>query len=36
MTVQFKRYYVFIDEIQFVAKVKNPYVEDPDAKLTLL
>lgn len=31
-----KRYYVFIDEIQFVAEVQNPYVEAPDAKLTFI
>ena len=31
-----RRYYVFIDEIQFVAEVQNPYVEDPDAKLTFI
>ena len=31
-----KRYYVFIDEIQFVAEVQNPYVEDSDAKLTFI
>ena len=31
-----KRYYVFIDEIQFVAEVKNPYVDDPNEKLTFI
>ena len=31
-----RRYYVFIDEIQFVAEVQNPFVEDPDAKLTFI
>ena len=31
-----KRYYVFIDEIQFVAEVQNPYVEDPNEKITLI
>ncbi len=31
-----RRYYVFIDEIQFVAEVQNPYVEDPDARLTFI
>ncbi len=29
-----RRYYVFIDEIQFVAEIPNPYVDDPGAKLT--
>ena len=28
-----KRYYVFIDEIQFVSQIQNPYVDDPKAKL---
>ena len=28
-----KRYYVFIDEIQFVSEIQNPYVDDPDAKI---
>ena len=31
-----KRYYVFIDEIQFVNEVKNPYVDDPGEKLTFI
>ena len=31
-----KRYYVFIDEIQFVIEVQNPYVDDPDEKLTFV
>ena len=31
-----KRYYVFIDEIQFVSEVQNPYVDDPNAKLTFI
>ena len=29
-----KRYYVLIDEIQFVSEIQNPYVDDPQAKLT--
>ena len=29
-----KRYYVFIDEIQFVSEIQNPYVDDPEAKIT--
>ena len=28
-----KRYYVFIDEIQFVTEIPNPYVNDPNEKL---
>ena len=31
-----KRYYVFIDEIQFVTEVQNPYVNDPNEKLTFI
>ncbi len=31
-----KRYYVFIDEIQFVTEVQNPYVDDPNEKLTFI
>lgn len=31
-----KRYYVFIDEIQFVAEISNPYVDDPKEKLTFV
>ncbi len=30
------RYYVFIDEIQFVSAVRNPYVDDPNEKLTFI
>ena len=29
-----KRYYVFIDEIQFVSEIQNPWVDDPKAKIT--
>ncbi|MBQ5392076.1 MAG: ATP-binding protein [Spirochaetales bacterium] len=28
-----KRYYVFIDEIQNVSEIQNPYVDDPGAKI---
>lgn len=28
-----KRYYLFIDEIQMVSEIKNPYVDDPNAKI---
>ena len=31
-----KRYYVFIDEIQFVSEIQNPYVDDPKAKITFI
>ena len=31
-----KRYYVFIDEIQFVAEIPNPYVDGPNEKLTFI
>ena len=31
-----KRYYVFIDEIQFVTEVPNPYVDDPNEKITFI
>ena len=31
-----KRYYVFIDEIQFVSKIQNPYVDDSTAKITFI
>ena len=30
------RYYVFIDEIQFVSEIQNPYVDDPKAKITFI
>ncbi len=29
-----KRYYILIDEIQFVAEIQNPYVDDPASKIT--
>ncbi len=31
-----ERYYVFIDEIQFVSEIRNPYVDDPKAKITFI
>lgn len=31
-----RRYYVLIDEIQFVSEIQNPYVDDPGAKLTFI
>lgn len=36
MTDKNKRYYVFIDEIQFVREVQNPYVDDPNEKLSFV
>ncbi len=36
MTDGAKRYYVFLDEIQFVTEVQNPYVDDPDGKITFI
>ena len=36
MTENNKRYYVFIDEIQFVTDVPNPYVDDSDEKITFI
>ncbi|WP_242826809.1 AAA family ATPase [Butyrivibrio sp. NC3005] len=31
-----KRYYVFIDEIQFVSEIRKPYVDDLEAKITFI
>lgn len=31
-----KRYYIFIDEIQFSRAVKNPYIDDEDEKITFV
>ena len=31
-----KQYYVFIDEIQFVAEIPNPYMDDPNEKLNVI
>lgn len=33
MTDNGKRYYIFIDEIQNVSEIDNPYVDDPAAKI---
>ena len=30
------KYYVFIDEIQFVLDIQNPYVDDPDARINFV
>lgn len=31
-----RRYYIFIDEIQFSKSVKNPYIDDGDEKITFV
>jgi hypothetical protein len=31
-----KRYYILIDEIQFVAEIQNPYIDDPSEKITFI
>lgn len=31
-----KRYYIFIDEIQFVSEIQNPYVDNEDARITFI
>lgn len=31
-----KRYYVFIDEIQFVMNIQNPYVDHKEARITFV
>lgn len=31
-----RRYYIFIDEIQFCAEVPNPYLDDPAEKVTFI
>ncbi|MCR5773877.1 MAG: ATP-binding protein [Lachnospiraceae bacterium] len=36
MTSPKKRYYIFIDEIQFVSELQNPYVDNEDAKITFI
>lgn len=36
MTDSEKQYYIFIDEIQFVSEIKNPYVDNADAKITFI
>ena len=33
---QSKRYYILIEEIQFVAEIQNPYIDDPSAKITFI
>lgn len=36
MVADGKKYYIFIDEIQFVAEIQNPYVDNPDAKISFI
>ena len=31
-----KMYYIFIDEIQFVSEIQNPFVDNEDAKITFI
>ncbi|MBR3058107.1 MAG: AAA family ATPase [Clostridiales bacterium] len=31
-----KRFHIFIDEIQLGSEIQNPYVDDPDAKITFV
>ena len=36
MTEDGKKYYILIDEIQFVSEIQNPYVDNTDAKITFI
>ena len=36
MTDRNKRYYIFLDEIQFVSAVQNPYVDNPEEKISFV
>ncbi len=31
-----EKYYIFIDEIQFVAEIQNPYVDNPEARISFI
>ena len=31
-----EKYYILIDEIQFVSEIQNPYVDNPDARITFI
>ncbi len=31
-----EKYYIFIDEIQFVSEIQNPYIEDQESKVTFV
>lgn len=36
MVADGEKNYIFIDEIQFVAEIQNPYVDNPDAKISFI
>ena len=36
MVADEEKYYIFIDEIQFVSEIQNPYVDNPDAKISFI
>lgn len=36
MVADGKKYYIFIDEIQFVAEIQNPYVDNLDARISFI
>lgn len=36
MVADGEKYYIFIDEIQFVSEIQNPYVDNPDAKISFI
>ena len=36
MVADGEKYYILIDEIQFVAEIQNPYVDNPDAKISFI
>ena len=36
MVADGEKYYIFIDEIQFVAEIQNPYVDNPNARISFI
>lgn len=36
MVADGEKYYILIDEIQFVSEIQNPYVDNPDAKISFI
>jgi uncharacterized protein len=36
MVADGEKYYIFIDEIQFVPEIQNPYVDNPDARISFI
>ena len=36
MVADGEKYYIFIDEIQFVSEIQNPYVDNPDARISFI